>query len=307
MKRIIITGATSMLGLALTNECLANGTQVYAFIRKHSQKRKILPKSAQLIQIECEISEYTNLQISDIGFDAFYHFAWGFTENKDRNRIDEQLKNIEYTLDAVKLAYRLNCKQFIGAGSQAEYGRVNGTISPDTRVSPDSAYGIAKYTAGRFGAKLCEQIGLHFIWTRIFSTYGIGDMPSTMIMYCIDRLLKGKKPSLTKCEQKWDYLNCRDAAKAFFQIGQKGKNQMIYNIGSGIARPLSDYVYMLRDAIDKTAPLGIGEHEYSPYQIMHLCADINTLYMDTGFCPTISFEEGIKETINWYKNTIITD
>ena len=54
-----------------------------------------------------------------------------------------QNANIKYTLDAVELAKRLGCKTFIGAGSQAEYGRVEGTISEKTDKNPENGYALA--------------------------------------------------------------------------------------------------------------------------------------------------------------------
>ena len=51
----------------------------------------------------------------------------------------------------------------------------------------------------------------------------------------------------------------------------------------------------------ENAVLGIGQKEYAEKQVMYLCADISDLKRDTGFEPVYSFEQGIKETINWYK------
>jgi len=302
MDRVIITGATSMLGLALIDECIMNNTQVLAIIRENSHKNHLIPSSKLVTTFECDISMLAGLTLdSKQSFDVFYHFAWEATASDDRNIVDKQCCNIDTTLEALRLAKRLGCKKFVGAGSQAEYGRVEGVINPNTAVAPDSAYGIAKYAAGRLSSVLAEQIGIDFIWTRIFSTYGVNDMPSTMVMYCIESLLRGKKPILTRCEQQWDYLNCRDAARAFYLIGKSGKTQSIYNIGSGSVYPLSEYVYAIRDAIDPRLQLGIGEREYAVKQVMHLCPDISSLQKDTGFEPRISFAEGISETIEWFK------
>jgi nucleoside-diphosphate-sugar epimerase len=305
VNRVIITGATSMLGLALLNECIKNKTEVVALIRENSKKRDIIPNSPYITVVECDLTKISTVAISvKEGYDAFYHFAWTVTDNKSRNFVEDQYHNINYTLEAVKFANRVGCKKFIGAGSQAEYGRVDGKISPSMRVSPDSAYGVAKYSAGKMAGVLCQQLGMEFIWTRIFSTYGINDMPSTMIMYTIDCLLKKQKPILTRCEQIWDYLNCKDAGRAFYLLGKSGKDQSIYNIGSGKASSLYEYVCAIRDAIDKSLELGIGEKEYSPKQVMNLLADISNLSKDTGFEPEISFHDGIRETIDWYKEGI---
>jgi len=290
-----------MLGLALINECIQQNCDVYAIVRKDSAKLNRLPKSSLIHIVECELKNFKSLTLERAGFDAFFHYAWECTDSLSRNEVDVQNRNISHTLDAVRLAYTLKCKKFIGAGSQAEYGRVSGKISPNMPVAPENAYGVAKYAAGRMAAILCDQLGMPFIWTRIFSTYGINDMSSTMIMYIIASLLKGEKPALTKCEQQWDYLYCKDAAKAFYLIGEKGNSGSIYNIGTGKVRPLLEYVRIIRDAIDSSLPLGIGEREYAPSQVMNLHPDIGGLVSDTGFSPSIPFEQGIQETIEWYK------
>jgi nucleoside-diphosphate-sugar epimerase len=121
-------------------------------------------------------------------------------------------------------------------------------------------------------------------------------------MYCIQTLLKGEKPSLTKAEQMWDYIYSADCARALYLIAEKGRHGAIYPVGSGQERPLREYFECIRDGIDPSLPLGIGEKQYSDGQVMRLCADISELTKDTGFAPEYSFEEGIKKTIDWIRN-----
>ena len=80
---------------------------------------------------------------------------------------------------------------------------------------------------------------------------------------------------------------------------ERGRDGAVYCLGSGQARPLREYIYEIRDAIDPALPLGIGELAYYPNQVMHLEADISALRADTGFAPRYSFREGIRETIRW--------
>ena len=302
MDKAIITGATSMLGLALIGECIKNNTPIVAIVREDSKKNHLIPNNDLVTTVGCDVSAYKSLHMEkENGSAVFYHFAWEATANAERDQIDLQSRNIGYTLDSLDLAKRIGCKRFIGAGSQAEYGRVEGAISPEFKVSPDSAYGVAKYSAGKLASIQAEQMGMDFIWTRIFSVYGINDTPTTLVVYCIDCFLRGVEPLLTRCEQQWDYLNCLDVARAFYLIGEKGQNQSMYNIGSGIARPLLEYVQIIRDTINPGLPIGIGKRDYSPKQVMHLCADITSLKAHTGFSPVVSFEDGIRETIEWVK------
>lgn len=65
-------------------------------------------------------------------------------------------------------------------------------IGPDTQVNPEVAYGIAKYAAGKMAFIECESLQMECIWTRTFSVYGINDNRTTMVMYAIDKLLKGE-------------------------------------------------------------------------------------------------------------------
>lgn len=304
MKRIVLTGATSMLGVALIQECIKNKTEVFALLRPDSKKISRLPISNLIHIIPSELKHLENLKVENRGYDAFYHFGWTGTDKESRNDPDEQMMNIKYTLDAVRLAKRMGCCAFIGAGSQAEYGRVSDIISPSTAVNPDNSYGIAKYAAGQLSSILCKELGMKHIWTRIFSIYGLYDNEATMVMYSINQLIKEEKPFFTKSEQVWDYLYSEDAARAFYLIGVSGRDQSLYCIGSGKARPLIEYIKIIRDCIDERLQLGIGDIAYSPNQVMHLCADISNLVEDTGFYPEIDFREGIKRTISWVKEGI---
>lgn len=99
----------------------------------------------------------------------------------------------------------------------------------------------------------------------------------------------------------WDYLYSDDAANAFFLTALYGRNEMIYPLGRGVVQPLRVYAEILRNAIDPSLPLGIGNIPYGPLQVMHLQADISALHADTGFVPHIEFAQGIEQTIRWVK------
>lgn len=299
MKKIVVTGATSMIGVSTINEAIKNSVEVLAIVRPNSKNLNRLPKSSLIKVLECNIDKLDTIDPIDDDYDVFYHFAWGNTDKQKRNDPVLQSNNIKFSLDAVNLSKKLGCKKFIGAGSQAEYGRVEGKLTALTPVNPDIAYGMAKYAAGRLTNLRCRELGLEHIWVRILSVYGIYDNPNTMINYAINEILADHEPEFTKCEQKWDYLFSEDAGRAFYLIGEKGKSDKTYCLGSGIARPLSDYVKTINKLLGKPENAGIGKKDYAPNQVMHLEADVSDLTADTGFKPTITFEEGLKRTINW--------
>lgn len=298
-----MTGPTGAIGVALIEQCINENIEVYALCRKDSRRISNIPQSPLVHIIFCDLQEMSEFNDDQIkGADVFYHFGWAATIGAGRNDMPLQIRNIQYTIDAVHLAKRLGCSVFVGAGSQAEYGRVEGKLNAEVPTFPENGYGMAKLCAGQMSRVECEKLGLKHIWTRILSIYGPYDGDATMITSTIKKLLNGQIPELTKGEQMWDYMYSKDVAKAFVALGDRGVHGKIYCLGSGQVRPLKEYIEILRDKIDVRAKLGFGEIPYAPKQVMYLCADISDLQNDTGFTPQISFEKGIQETIDWIKS-----
>ena len=302
-NRIVITGATGMIALALIRYFLRqeNCPEIYCVTRPNSKRTGDIPKDPAVHIIECDLNNLEQLPfLIQSPCDVFYHFAWEGTFGDSRDNTMGQTNNIRCTLHAVQAAKILGCHSFIGAGSQAEYGRSSSKLTPDSPVNPDTAYGICKYTAGKLSRLQCRDLGMRHIWARILSVYGPYDGENTMIMSCIRSFLKNEKLPLTKGEQIWDYLHCDDAARALCLMAEKGIDGAVYPLGSGIGRPLSEYILTIRDIISPALQPGIGDREYSDKQVMYLCADITSLARDTGFEPEIAFEDGIRSTAAWF-------
>ncbi|MDC7290267.1 NAD(P)-dependent oxidoreductase [Blautia schinkii] len=304
MKKIIVTGATSMIGVSIIEACLSeNISKIYAIVRPNTTKRNRLPENLRITIVECASEEYGRLpELIEDDCDAFYHVAWSVTGSNRNQDIMGQTKNIEYTLDALGAAKKLNCKKFIGTGSQAEYGKLNlDKINETSPVNPVQPYGIAKYAAGKLGAEQAKKLGIDFIWVRIFSVYGRYDKPTTMIASTIQKLLSGEHTSFTAAEQRWDYLYSSDAGRAFYLMGEKSDGNKVYCLGSGQAHPLREYIKVIGNIVNPESTLGIGDIPYSDGTVMNLCADITELRKDTGWYPEISFEDGVKKIMHYMK------
>ncbi|MBR4050189.1 MAG: NAD(P)-dependent oxidoreductase [Clostridia bacterium] len=298
--RAVVTGASSMIASSLIRLLVSNGHEVFAFVRPCSEKLDNLIKSDSVHIIEAELSDMLSAK-SKIGCDCdvLFHFAWSGTGGAMRSNAEIQQKNVQYTLDAVELAKQLNCKTFVGAGSQAEYGRAVGKLTPDTPCNPENEYGRAKFEAGEKSRELAKNYGIKHIWLRVLSVYGVGDNDFTITVSSLKKLLNGKTAEFTPAEQLWDFLYCDDAANAFYLAALKGKNGAVYTLGSGEAKPLKDYIEIMRK--NAGGEIKLGALPYNENQVMYLCADISELTADTGFKPQIGYEEGIRRTINWLK------
>ena len=306
--RAVVTGSTGMLAVATIEYLLKEGYEVIAVARPGSSRLMNIPDDDNVTIVELDLKEIITLPdvLAEAGIDSadlFFHFSWDGTHGASRDDMDLQMANIKASLDAVRAAAALKCEAFLGAGSQAECGQLKDgvKVAPDTACFPVNGYGIGKLCAGQMTRVEAKKLGLRHVWCRILSVYGPYDGAHTMVMSGIGIMLEGKKASYTKGEQMWDYLYCKDAAKAFFLAATKGRDGAVYPIGSGKVRPLAEYIEAIRDAIDPKLPIGFGEVDYYPGQVMYLCADTTALEEDTGFTPDYTFEQGIKETVEWYR------
>ncbi len=297
MNSIVITGPTGTIGIALIKKMISEKIYVLAIVREGSQNINLIPKSIYVEVIECNLNNLKILNISK-QYDVFFHFAWDGTIGIGRDDLYHQLDNVIYTLDAVHLANKLGCSLFIGAGSQAEFGRSNTILSPKSLTNPETGYGIAKLTAGHMSRSLCKTLNIRNLWVRVFSIYGPNDDKNTLIMSLINNISTNTSIRLTAGEQIWDYLYSADAAQAFYLLAKsKDLNNKIYCLGGGIGKPLKDYIKDVRDIINPKYDLVFGENPYSQNQVMHLIADISDLKLDVGFEPITLFNEGIKNII----------
>ena len=300
--RAVITGATGAVGMALISELTGREIEVTVLCRKGSARAANIEEGPLVKKVECSLADMSAFDVGEEKYDMFFHLAWDGTTGATRNDMYLQNTNVKYTLDAVSLAHRMGCRVFLGTGSQAEYGRAEGKLNSRTPTFPENGYGMAKLCAGHMSRSMCHSLGMKHVWVRILSVYGPYDSPRSLVAYAISKLSAGERASFTAGEQLWDYVYSGDAAKAMTELALKGKDGGIYCIGSGKTRRLSDFINIIRDEIDPDAELGLGDVPYGANQVMYLCADISELQRDTGFTPSIEFEEGIKKTVEWYKN-----
>lgn len=295
-------GATGAIGTALLHNLIQNGVELLVLCREGSKRNYLIPQSSLVTVKFCSLQDLNDLQ-NDTGktYDVFYHFAWEGTFGEARNDFYRQNLNVKYTLDAVNFAKRFGCHTFIGAGSQAEYGRVEGVLTSKTPTFPENGYGIAKLCAGQMSREYAHSLGMRHIWVRVLSIYGENDGAQTMVMSTINKLKNGETAEFTKGEQLWDYLYSGDAAEAFRLLGEKGEDGKIYVLGSGRSLPLKDYINIIGDVLNARHLLNFGAIPYSDKQVMRLCADISDLINDVGWTPKIDFVEGIKRIVN-FKN-----
>ena len=299
---VIITGATGFIGSAVLAELLANGAHVTVLLRPDSDRRRLAAMQGfNELTYYGMLSKETIHDLHERQPDIFIHCAWRGVGGSEKNEAFQMYDNIPLTTDSVELAAAVGCKQWIGFGSQAEYGNPNRRINEDCPLEPTTLYGKAKLASGKAALELCEAHNMAGAWLRVFSTYGPGDAPSWFIPYIIQEFLGGYSPKLTKCEQFWDYLYVTDAARAVVATAI-GSVSGVFNLGSGSSYSLKESVEAIRSELGSPVEPVYGAVPYRQDQVMHLEADITKLMAATGWSPVVTRFEGIRKVVEFEQN-----
>jgi nucleoside-diphosphate-sugar epimerase len=305
MKKAIVLGATGFIGSWLIKVLLENNVLVLALVENHS---KLLPEflsNENFRFCKCDYKDIQNTKITDFyDSDCFFDLGWGGVDSSEKNNSDLQISNIIDSMNAIRLAKRINSKLFIATGTVAEYVFSKDTINVHDQQTPNDMYGAAKVSTHYFLDVLSRQIDQPYIWALIPSTYGERRPGNNILTYTIISLLQDQTPKYGNLNQMWDFLYVYDVARALYKLGISGKNGKTYGIGSGIYKPLKEYIYIIRDIINPNAELGIGELPQMSKQTFSSCVNIDDLLKDTDYKASTTFEEGIKKTIDWYKEQL---
>lgn len=305
--KAIVTGATGFIGTALCEELLRSGHEVTAVVRPGSKKKDKLHFSkqwnARLQILEIALEDLINVDEKAGQADIFYHLAWNGAAGADREDFDIQYTNIAYTAGAIRGAVRCGCHKFVGAGSQAEYGVVHGIAREDETVPrPFMMYGAAKLAAYQMGQVLAKQLGITLVWPRIYSVYGVGENPGTLVNYVIDTLRKGEVPELSPCENMWNFMYITDCVRVLRMLGESKEAEGIYHVASEDTRVLREFVEEIRDIVAPGSELRFGARMSDPRRTFWLEPDVGKL-KELGFAGKVTWKEGVEQKFrNWRSN-----
>lgn len=235
---------------------------------------------------------------SDLSDSCVINFAWHGTSGPLRGDYNAQINNIRDSLDFMKLVAELNCKQFINAGSIMEY-EVSLLMNIDGfSPSINTIYSTAKLATDYMLRAYAAENNIDYINCVISNIYGPGEKSPRFLNTTLRKMLNNENIDLTDGLQKYDFIYIDDAIKAFLTIIDKGANNTNYYIGNENIHTLKSYILKMKEITQSSSSLNFGKINYTDTSSifdtlnLHKCAEL-------GFNPTISFEEGVRNTINW--------
>ena len=299
----IVTGANGFIGAALLRELSAAGEKIYAVVRNEKSNIDNIKNLPGVEIVCCDMAQIDHLpeMLSGVHADCLIHLAWAGTSGDSRADYEMQLLNIKYALDTVDVSAKMGIRRFVGAGTLAEKDVLNYQMDDGATPNAVSIYGIAKLSCQLMTKAECSKLGMEHLWCHLPNTYGVGNTTNNFVNMAAKKILGGQRAAFTEAKQTYDFVYITDTARAIAAVARQGKANTAYYLGSGAARPLRQYIEMIRDAIDPAYSLYFGEVPFNGKSLEAEAYSTDKLYADTGFEAQVSFEDGIRKTVAWLK------
>ncbi len=243
--------------------------------------------------------------IIDEGVDAVINFA--AESHVDRSITGPEIfieTNVQGTLNLLQAAKEAKTQRFLQVSTDEVYGTLGkyGYFYETTPLAPNSPYSASKASADMLVRAYYETYKMPVLNTRCSNNYGPYQYPEKLIPFFISQLLKGEKvPVYGDGMNVRDWLYVYDHCSAIDTVLHKGKVGEVYNIGGHNEKTNMEITKIILEAMGKDE----SSIRYVEDRLGHdrrYAIDNHKIQSELGWEPSLTFEEGIKLTIDWYLN-----
>ena len=212
--------------------------------------------------------------------------------------------NVQGTLNLLQVSKELGIERFLQVSTDEVYGSLGktGYFYETTPLAPNSPYSASKASADLLVRAYYETYKMPVLNTRCSNNYGPYQYPEKLIPFFISQLLKGEKvPVYGDGLNVRDWLYVYDHCAAIDTVLHKGKVGEIYNIGGHNEKTNLEITHLILKAMGKNE----SSIKYVEDRLGHdrrYAISNDKITSELGWKPSLTFEEGIKLTIDWYLN-----
>jgi len=307
--RVLITGGAGFIGSAFVRQAVKEGWNIGVL--------DALTYAGDLERLKEVEGKYTFYKVNlmdrggvfevfeDFRPEAVVHFA--AESHVDRSILDPLIfikSNVEGTLNLLDASKKLKVERFINISTDEVYGELGeeGYFTEETPLNPNSPYSVSKASADMLGRAYFRTYKLPVITVRPSNNYGPWQYPEKLIPVVILKALKDEPIPVYGTGmniRQWLYVeNC---AEAVIKIVKEGKEGEIYNVAGTEEKRNIEVVRTILNILNKPESL-ITFVKDRPGHDYRYCMRAEKIKKDLGWEPKVSFEEGIKLTVEWYLN-----
>jgi dTDP-glucose 4,6-dehydratase len=239
------------------------------------------------------------------GVDAIINFA--AESHVDRSILDSGpfvRTNVTGTQILLDAARERKVPRFVQVSTDEVYGTLGptGLFIETTPLAPNSPYSASKAAADMFVRAYHHTFGMDAVVTRCSNNYGPYQFPEKIIPLFITNLMSDQQvPVYGDGMQVRDWIHVLDHARGVEMAWRKGKSGEVYNFGGRCEMPNLHLTHKLLELLGKRKTL-IKYVQDRPGHDRRYAIDCSKAERELGWAPTVTFEQGLKETIDWYKS-----
>jgi len=215
--------------------------------------------------------------------------------------------NIRGTTNLMELSHKFNVKNFVFASSSSVYGGSSSTyFSEDENVdNPVSPYAASKKACELLSYTYHHLYNLNVSALRFFTVYGPRGRPDMAPFKFIDRVSRGLQlQQFGDGSSSRDYTYISDIVDGIIRAIDRPHPYEVFNLGKGNGTSLKDFITLVQKHVGKKANIKVMPNQ--PGDVPYTCADVSKAYRLLGYKAKVSFEEGIRRTAKWYKDSYET-
>jgi nucleoside-diphosphate-sugar epimerase len=322
-KKVLITGATGFVGYHLIGKAMAAGLDVYAAVRPSSDKSHLVDFDIKYLDLDYSSVASLIAALEKHQFNYIIHAA-GITKAKtlaDYNKV-----NAEYTrnLALAALQAKINLDKFVFLSSLAALGPLNNLsaeIYDETVAAPVTNYGASKLLAEAY---LSDIADLPLIIIRPTAVYGPREKDIFILFKSIN---SGLEPHIGSFKQQLSFIYVKDLADVVISALFSSLTGKKYNVSDGQIYDRYVLARLAKKALHKktikfhipvkvvglmaavmdlvyscsTTPPTLNKEKMAELTAVNWACNIDNARKDLGYHPKFDLENGLSDTIKWYK------
>ena len=215
--------------------------------------------------------------------------------------VQTNIVGVQVLLDAIKATGRKI--RFVQVSTDEVYGSIaEGSWTEEWPLQPNSPYSASKASGELLARSYNRTHGMDVVITRCSNNYGSHHFPEKLIPLFITNLIEGKKvPVYGTGENVRDWLHVDDHCRGIFSVLKNGRSGEVYNIGGGRELTNNEITSLILEAMDADES-SIEYVEDRKGHDLRYSVDWTKINRELGYKPQVKFEDGLRDTIQWYRN-----